>query len=131
MFLIHILIMCRFRWKQQFRREYPDEFYKKYESRGKGDYQIDYQPAPRISEADESNGKRYSMFCLSPSRVLCSFFHSVSKLCILLTGHLYPLSSYDGFWGNFCFFGMSGRGGFLLLIILRWLLGEFNSWICV
>ncbi|KAK9669438.1 hypothetical protein RND81_13G130100 [Saponaria officinalis] len=47
-----------FRWKQQFRREYPDEFYKKYESRGKGDYQIDYQPAPRITEADKSNDKR-------------------------------------------------------------------------
>ncbi|KAK9684723.1 hypothetical protein RND81_10G227800 [Saponaria officinalis] len=47
-----------FRWKQQFRREYPDEFYKKYESRGKGDYQIDYQPAPRITEADKSNDRR-------------------------------------------------------------------------
>ncbi|KNA15473.1 hypothetical protein SOVF_097800 [Spinacia oleracea] len=47
-----------FRWKQQYRRVYPDEFYKKYESRGKGDYQIDYQPAPRITEADKTNDKR-------------------------------------------------------------------------
>lgn len=47
-----------FRWKQQYRRVYPDEFYKKYESRGKGDYQIDYVPAPRITEADKTNDKR-------------------------------------------------------------------------
>lgn len=50
--------MCRFRWKQQYRRQYPDEFYKKYESRGKGDYQIDYVPAPRITEADKTNDRR-------------------------------------------------------------------------
>lgn len=47
-----------FRWKQQYRRVYPDEFYKKYESRGKGDYQIDYKPASRITEADKTNDKR-------------------------------------------------------------------------
>jgi len=27
--------------------------------RGKGDYQIDYKPAPRISEADKTNDQRY------------------------------------------------------------------------
>lgn len=27
--------------------------------RGKGDYQIDYTPAPRITEADKNNDKRY------------------------------------------------------------------------
>ncbi|XP_021728076.1 39S ribosomal protein L46, mitochondrial-like isoform X2 [Chenopodium quinoa] len=47
-----------FRWKQQYRRVYPDEFYKKYEARGKGDYQIDYKPASRITEADKANDKR-------------------------------------------------------------------------
>ncbi|GAB4848255.1 hypothetical protein Ancab_002922 [Ancistrocladus abbreviatus] len=47
-----------FRWQQQYRRVYPDEFYKKYESRGKGDYQIDYVPAPRITEADKINDRR-------------------------------------------------------------------------
>lgn len=47
-----------FRWKQQYRRIYPDEFFKKYESRGKGDYQIDYVPASRITEADQTNDKR-------------------------------------------------------------------------
>ncbi|KAL2906906.1 39S ribosomal protein L46 mitochondrial [Bienertia sinuspersici] len=47
-----------FRWKQQYRREYPDEFYKKYEARGKGDYKIDYKPASRITEADKTNDKR-------------------------------------------------------------------------
>ncbi|CAO2827374.1 unnamed protein product [Amaranthus hypochondriacus] len=46
------------RWKQQYRRMYPDEFYKKYESRGKGDYQIDYEPAPRTTEADKKNDRR-------------------------------------------------------------------------
>lgn len=47
-----------YRWKQQYSRVYPDEFYKKYEARGKGDYQIDYAPAPRITEADKTNDKR-------------------------------------------------------------------------
>lgn len=28
-------------------------------SRGKGDYQMDYVPAPRITEADKTNDKRY------------------------------------------------------------------------
>ncbi|GFY92484.1 decoy [Actinidia rufa] len=47
-----------FRWGQQFRRQYPDEFLKKSDARGKGDYQIDYVPAPRVTEADKSNDKR-------------------------------------------------------------------------
>ncbi|GAB2278399.1 hypothetical protein Dimus_013083 [Dionaea muscipula] len=47
-----------FRWQQQYRRIYPEEFYKKYESRGKGDYQIDYTPAPRMTEADKTNDRR-------------------------------------------------------------------------
>lgn len=28
-------------------------------TRGKGDYQIDYVPAPRVTEADKNNDKRY------------------------------------------------------------------------
>ncbi|CAA0842548.1 decoy [Striga hermonthica] len=47
-----------FRWRQQYRREYPEAFLKKAEARGKGDYQIDFTPAPRITEADKSNDKR-------------------------------------------------------------------------
>ncbi|XP_009784201.1 uncharacterized protein LOC107789156 [Nicotiana tabacum] len=47
-----------FRWRQQYRREYPESFLKKSDTRGKGDYQIDYKPAPRISEADKANDQR-------------------------------------------------------------------------
>ncbi|VFQ83004.1 unnamed protein product [Cuscuta campestris] len=44
-----------FRWKQQYRREYPEKLLKKADSRGKGEYHIDYTPAPRITEADKCN----------------------------------------------------------------------------
>ncbi|KAL0379461.1 UNVERIFIED_CONTAM: 39S ribosomal protein L46, mitochondrial [Sesamum angustifolium] len=47
-----------FRWRQQYRREYPEAFLKKADARGKGDYQIDFIPAPRITEADNNNDKR-------------------------------------------------------------------------
>lgn len=47
-----------FQWRQQFRRAYPDEFLKKSDTRGKGEYQIDYVPAPRITEADKANDRR-------------------------------------------------------------------------
>ncbi|TXG61497.1 hypothetical protein EZV62_012860 [Acer yangbiense] len=47
-----------FRWKQQYGRKYPDEFLDKSNSRGKGDYHIDYVPAPRITEADKTNDKK-------------------------------------------------------------------------
>ncbi|KAM7472245.1 hypothetical protein LguiA_010428 [Lonicera macranthoides] len=47
-----------FRWRQQYRRAYPDEFLKKSDTRGKGEYQIDYVPAPRVTEADKANDKR-------------------------------------------------------------------------
>ncbi|XP_065859764.1 uncharacterized protein [Euphorbia lathyris] len=47
-----------FRWRQQYRRKYPDEFLDKSDDRGKGDYQIDYEPAQRITEGDESNNKK-------------------------------------------------------------------------
>ncbi|XP_061349829.1 uncharacterized protein LOC133295061 isoform X3 [Gastrolobium bilobum] len=47
-----------FRWRQQYQRRYPDEFLDKSEARGKGDYQIDYVPAPRVTEADKNNDRR-------------------------------------------------------------------------
>ncbi|CAH1447873.1 unnamed protein product [Lactuca virosa] len=47
-----------FRWRQQFRRAYPEEFLKKSDARGKGEYHIDFVPAPRITEADKTNDKR-------------------------------------------------------------------------
>ncbi|XP_017625238.1 uncharacterized protein LOC108468882 isoform X2 [Gossypium arboreum] len=49
-----------FRWRQQYRRKYPDEFLDMSKSRGKGDYQIDYVPAPRITEADKMNDRNDS-----------------------------------------------------------------------
>ncbi|KAM3690945.1 hypothetical protein ACB098_09G161700 [Castanea mollissima] len=47
-----------FRWRQQYRRRYPDELLDKSNSRGKGEYQMDYVPAPRITEADKKNDKK-------------------------------------------------------------------------
>lgn len=47
-----------FRWQQQYRRRYPDEFLDRSNARGKGEYQIDYVPAPRITEADKNNDRR-------------------------------------------------------------------------
>ncbi|XP_061362743.1 uncharacterized protein LOC133306441 [Gastrolobium bilobum] len=46
------------RWRQQYQRRYPDEFLDKSDARGKGDYQIGYVPAPRITEADKNNDQR-------------------------------------------------------------------------
>ncbi|KAG8076110.1 hypothetical protein GUJ93_ZPchr0006g41431 [Zizania palustris] len=47
-----------FRWRQQYRRKYPDDVLGKSDARGKGDYQIDYMPAPRITEADKTNDRK-------------------------------------------------------------------------
>lgn len=47
-----------FRWRQQYRRRYPDELLDKSNARGKGDYHIEYTPAPRITEADKTNDKK-------------------------------------------------------------------------
>ncbi|PIA35630.1 hypothetical protein AQUCO_03500173v1 [Aquilegia coerulea] len=44
-----------FRWNQQYRRKYPDDVLGRSESKGQGDYQIDYVPAPRVTEADHKN----------------------------------------------------------------------------
>ncbi|GMH24492.1 hypothetical protein Nepgr_026335 [Nepenthes gracilis] len=75
-----------FRWKQQYRRIYPDEFYKKYESRGKGDYQIDYVPAPRITEADKTNDRRSLQRALD------------RRLYLLLYGTIYGAQSEMPVW---------------------------------
>ncbi|KAL3536769.1 hypothetical protein ACH5RR_000135 [Cinchona calisaya] len=48
----------RFRWQQQYRREYPEKFLKKSDARGKGDYQIDYVPTSRVIEADKTIDRR-------------------------------------------------------------------------
>ncbi|CAN7008156.1 hypothetical protein IGI04_010875 [Brassica rapa subsp. trilocularis] len=45
----------KFNWQQQFRRRYPDEFLDIAKNRAKGEYQMDYVPAPRITEADKTN----------------------------------------------------------------------------
>ncbi|EEC80450.1 hypothetical protein EE612_033549 [Oryza sativa] len=47
-----------FRWRQQYRRKYPDDVLGKADARGKGDYQIDYVPAPRITDADKTNDRK-------------------------------------------------------------------------
>ncbi|KAH9731757.1 39s ribosomal protein l46 [Citrus sinensis] len=52
------LVGSRFRWRQQYRRRYPDEFLDKSNSRGKGDYQMEYVPAPRITETDKTNDRK-------------------------------------------------------------------------
>ncbi|KAE8716274.1 Detected protein of confused Function [Hibiscus syriacus] len=42
-----------FRWRQQYRRKGASLY-----ARGKGYYQIDYVPAPRITEADKTNDRK-------------------------------------------------------------------------
>ncbi|KAA0057556.1 54S ribosomal protein L17 [Cucumis melo var. makuwa] len=56
--VVYAFTEFRFRWQQQYRRKYPDEFLDKADARGKGDYQIDYVPAPRITEADKTNDRK-------------------------------------------------------------------------
>ncbi|KAL9264609.1 Large ribosomal subunit protein mL46-like protein [Drosera capensis] len=75
-----------FRWQQQYRRAYPEEFYKKHEPRGKGDYQIDYVPAPRITEADKTNDRRSLQRALD------------SRLYLLLHGPAYGAPDGKPVW---------------------------------
>jgi large subunit ribosomal protein L46 len=44
-----------FQWRHQYRRQYPDEFFQGSAAKGKDNAQVDYVPAPRVTEADESN----------------------------------------------------------------------------
>ncbi|XP_078432266.1 decoy [Wolffia australiana] len=75
-----------FRWKQQYRRRYPDEVLNKSDAKGKGDYKIDYEPAPRITEADKMNDKR------SLKRALDR------RLYLLLYGNTFSSSSDEPCW---------------------------------
>ncbi|CAI0459209.1 unnamed protein product [Linum tenue] len=47
-----------FRWQQQYSRRYPDEFLNKSNSRAQGEYQMEYVPAPRTTEADKANDRK-------------------------------------------------------------------------
>ncbi|XP_057743592.1 uncharacterized protein LOC130961639 [Arachis stenosperma] len=75
-----------FRWRQQFQRRYPDEFLDKSNARGKGDYQIDYVPAPRITEADKTNDRKSLQRALD------------RRLYLLLFGNTYGAPSGKPVW---------------------------------
>ncbi|KAJ8754857.1 hypothetical protein K2173_015369 [Erythroxylum novogranatense] len=75
-----------FRWRQQYRRRYPDEFLNKSNARGKGDYHIDYEPAPRITEADKTNDKKSLLRALD------------RRLYLLLYGNAYGSQSGHPVW---------------------------------
>ncbi|GJN00963.1 hypothetical protein PR202_ga18190 [Eleusine coracana subsp. coracana] len=75
-----------FRWGQQYRRQYPDEVLGKADARGKGDYQIDYVPAPRITEADKTNDRKSLQRALD------------NKLYLLLYGNTYGAPDGKPVW---------------------------------
>ncbi|KAK7292733.1 hypothetical protein RJT34_15585 [Clitoria ternatea] len=75
-----------FRWRQQYERRYPDEFLDKSDARGKGDYQIDYVPAPRITEADKNNDRKSLQRALD------------RRLYLLLYGDAYGAPSGKPMW---------------------------------
>ncbi|CAL9047459.1 uncharacterized protein LOC135620044 [Musa acuminata AAA Group] len=75
-----------FRWRQQYRRKYPDEVLGKADARGKGDYQTDYVPAPRITEADKTNDKRSLQRALD------------RRLYLLLYGSTYGTPDTEPVW---------------------------------
>ncbi|KAJ7951201.1 39S ribosomal protein L46, mitochondrial [Quillaja saponaria] len=74
------------RWQQQYRRKYPSEFLDKSNARGKGDYHIDYVPAPRITEADKNNDRRSLQRALD------------RRLYLLLNGNAYGAPSDKPVW---------------------------------
>ncbi|RHN49555.1 hypothetical protein MtrunA17_Chr7g0275751 [Medicago truncatula] len=78
--------MIRFQWRQQYQRRYPDEFLDRSDARGKGDYQIDYVPAPRVTEADKSNDQRSLQRALD------------RRLYLLLYGDTYGAPSGKPVW---------------------------------
>ncbi|THU58063.1 hypothetical protein C4D60_Mb03t10240 [Musa balbisiana] len=75
-----------FRWRQQYRRKYPDEVLGKADARGKGDYQTDYVPASRITEADKTNDKRSLQRALD------------RRLYLLLYGSTYGTPDKEPVW---------------------------------
>lgn len=75
-----------FRWRQQFRGAYPDSFLNKAENRGQGDYNIDYVPAPRVTEADKTNDKKSLQRALD------------RRLYLLIYGHTYGAAGEEPVW---------------------------------
>ncbi|KAL5096381.1 hypothetical protein RYX36_000708, partial [Vicia faba] len=75
-----------FRWRQQYQRGYPDEFLDRSDARGKGDYQIDYVLAPRITEANKNNDLRSLQRALD------------RRLYLLLYGNAYGAPSGKSVW---------------------------------
>lgn len=75
-----------FRWNNQFRRKLPDKVLEKSDARGKGDYQIDYKPAQRITEADKTNNRRSLQRALD------------RRLYLLLFGNTYGVPSQKPVW---------------------------------
>ncbi|CAL1408152.1 unnamed protein product [Linum trigynum] len=75
-----------FRWQQQYSRRYPDEFLNKSNSRAQGEYQMEYVPAPRITEADKANDRK------SLNRALDR------RLYLLLYGKLHGSSDDKPVW---------------------------------
>ncbi|KAG6663584.1 hypothetical protein CIPAW_02G035500 [Carya illinoinensis] len=77
-----------FRWRQQYRRRYPDELLDKSNSRGRDDYQMDYEPAPRITEADKTNDRKYD----------ADFSHLTKDFYLLLYGKAVGAPSGKPVW---------------------------------
>lgn len=75
-----------FRWRQQYRRIYPEELLEKSSSTEKGEYQIDYEPAPRITEADKQNDKKSLQRALD------------RRLYLLLYGNPYGAPTGEPVW---------------------------------
>ncbi|KAK1272511.1 hypothetical protein QJS04_geneDACA007852 [Acorus gramineus] len=74
------------RWNNLFRRKFPDEVLSRSEARGKGDYQIEYTPAPRITEADKTNDRKSLQRALD------------SRLYLLLYGSTYGAPDGKPVW---------------------------------
>ncbi|XP_017615895.1 54S ribosomal protein L17, mitochondrial-like [Gossypium arboreum] len=83
-----------FRWRQQHRRKYPDDFLDMSKSRGKGDYQIDYVPAPRITEADKMNDRKSLQRALDTRLYLLLYGISNAAPCGKPVWH-FPEKVYD------------------------------------
>ncbi|XVF80139.1 hypothetical protein PTKIN_Ptkin15bG0046300 [Pterospermum kingtungense] len=83
--MLRLLLHSFFRWRQQYRRKYPDEFLDMSKSRVKGDYQIDYVPAPRITKADKMNDRK-------------SLQRALRRLYLLLCGNSHGAPSGKPVW---------------------------------
>jgi len=74
-----------FEWRQHYRREYPQEFLDASSSRGHDEGEAEYEPAPTVTKADETNDRRSLQKALNT----CLFvgFHMVAQKT-----HLYGIS---------------------------------------